>query len=79
MKIRITLKDPDGVWDSVADAAKESVATTIGLSNDERLSLLETRRASINKALLPWIKYGEYVTIEIDTDAKTATVIPVLE
>lgn len=24
-----------------------------------------------------WFEYGEYLTVEIDTDAKTCTVVPV--
>ena len=77
MKLRITLKDPDGVYESIRDAAKKSANEIYGLSASERDSLVDSRIASIERDCAKWITDGEYVTIEIDTDAGTATVIPV--
>jgi hypothetical protein len=76
MKLRITLKDPDGIYESLNDAAAESVPRSLGLSDGEMADLTESRRETLQHAVKPWVKYGEYVTIEIDTDAKTATVVP---
>jgi hypothetical protein len=75
MKIKITLKDPDGVSESLRDAAESSVPQ--GLTQSERESLTESRQERYGKACEPWIEYGEYVTIEIDTEAGTATVCKV--
>ena len=77
MKIAITLKDPDGVYESIRDAANESVAGVSGLSGEEVEQLIEARREKIYDACAPWIEYGEYVTIEIDTEAGTAIVCKV--
>jgi len=74
MKFKITMKDPDGVYNSITDAAVASIAAIEGLSEDERETLEEGRRDEINDAASPWVKYGEYLTVEIDTDAGTATV-----
>ncbi len=76
MKIRITFKDPDAPYDAIQEAAKEQVEAIEGLDADEKESLVEGRVESIQEKLNPWIKYGEYITVEFDTEAKTATVIP---
>lgn len=75
MIIRITLKDPDGVFDSIQDAAEQSLARTPGLDHEEAEAFLVARHKRISEALKPWIEYGEYVRLEIDTEKKTATVI----
>lgn len=74
MKIKITMKDPDGAQDSIDRAIKESVADIEGLNDREREALIEVRSESLD--LSRWLRYGEYVTIEIDTDAGTAIVVP---
>ena len=75
MKIKITFKDPDGVYDSITQAARGSLPA--GLSAGERDAIMERRYEEATRQLRLWIKYGEYVTIEFDTDAKTATVLPI--
>ncbi len=74
MKIKIQMKDPDGVYDAVTDAIKDTLRSIQGISDDEREKLEESRREEANEAIFKWIDYGEYVTIEIDTDNMTATV-----
>lgn len=74
MKITITLKDPDGVYDCVQDAIKEEIANIPSLSEDEREALLETRTEEVFDKLRKWIEYKEYVMVEFDTEANTATV-----
>ncbi len=76
MKIKITLKDPDGFYDAISDAIQGSISQIEGLTDDEKEALEKTRRDEINEILSEWVEYNEYVTIEFDTDAKTATVIP---
>lgn len=78
MKLRITLKDPDGVWESVQDAARNSLRSgTSSLSTAERNALTDSRREGLLESIAPWVEYNEYVTIEIDTDTGTAIVIPI--
>lgn len=62
MKLTITLKDPDGIFDAIHQAAAED-----GGDIRERINELTDQ-------LSPWIRYGEYITIDIDTDTRTATV-----
>jgi len=74
MKFKITMKDPDGVYNSVTDAAAASAAAVNGISDDERESLEESRREEITECIGKWFEYSEYLTVEIDTDSMTATV-----
>ena len=75
MKIRITLKDPDGFWDAVTDAVESEVSEITGISEDEKEELTESRRDDAFDLLSKWVEYKEYVIIEFDTESQTATVI----
>lgn len=74
MLIRVTLKDPDGFYESVNDAVKESLDEIDGLV-DEKKKLFEARLEKVWTALEPWVEYQEYVTLEFDTDKGTAEVM----
>ena len=77
MKFKITLKDPDGVYEAFRDAADSSTRDIEGLNDLELLALAETRLKKLEERCKQWIQHGEYVTIEIDTDAGTAVVCEV--
>ncbi len=72
MKIRITLKDPDGIYECITDAIKATRPQ--GLSDSEWEDIAEERRSAISHS--KFIEYGDYVTVEIDTDTNTAIVVP---
>lgn len=74
MKIRVTMKDPDGVSDAIEQAAQESIAG-MKLDDDEREQLEETRREKIKEQLRKWFEYSEYLEVEIDLETGTATVV----
>jgi hypothetical protein len=76
MKLRIQLKDPDGFSDGVSEAVEQSIATSGITDDDEKEALTEARAEKVNKAIGRWVEYGEYVTIEFDIEAMTATVVP---
>ncbi len=74
MKFRVMMKDPDTLSDAIRDAAEESVAL-LGLDLDER-EVVEERRIEKTRDLCHrWFKYGECLTVEIDTEAQTCTVV----
>lgn len=75
MKLKITFKDPDGVYDSVHDAVEEEVNKIADLDEDEKESLVEARSEKVKQLLKKWITHEEYVTIEFDTDEGTAIVL----
>ena len=60
MKLRMTLKDPDGVWDSLEDA---------GLDPN---NLPEDVQQVMDK----YVEFGEYVTIEFDLAEMKGRVVP---
>ena len=77
MKIRITVKDPDAIGDAIMEAAEKEVNAIEGLSQDEKEMLMETRQEKLSNLFNTFFEWGEYIRIEIDTEAKTARVIPV--
>ena len=76
MKFKITIKAPDCFYDGIGEAIEESFKGTTFFNKEEAESAWDARRKSLNDAIKPWVEYGEYVTIEFDTVAKTATVLP---
>lgn len=75
MKFIVTMKDPDGPYDSVPDAVKAWLVAS-GLPAHEQKLLEESRREELDAFKGQWMEFGEYVSIEFDTDAGTATVLP---
>ena len=75
MRFKVTFKDPEGPYDCIRDAAKASAAEVEGIDEEERDALEEHRADQMRKFSGKWLAYGEYVTIEFDTDAGTAVVV----
>jgi len=79
MKFKVTLKDPDGVYESIEDAAKSAaneVAGVLELDDEDRASFVERKTEKLKKLCSKWFEYGEYLTVEIDTEAETCVVVP---
>lgn len=74
MKFQVQFKDPDVVYDAARDAARENMPE--GIESDEVEALLDGRTEKLTDFASTWIKYGEYITVEFDTEAKTCVVIP---
>lgn len=72
MKFQVTMKDPDTLYDAIEDAIKKLYIE--GLDADELEEVKERRKNSVREICSQWFKYGEYLTVEIDTDAKTCIV-----
>lgn len=76
MKIKVYLKDPDGFYDGIADAVRDSMAEFNGkLTESEKDDVATRRSEEANEALRRWVEFGEYVSIEFDTQSKTAKVL----
>lgn len=77
MKVRVVMKDPDTMHDAVEAAVQKDVArTTDGLEASERADIAESRAEAIRAQISDkWMHYSEYLCVEFDTDAGTATVI----
>jgi len=63
-KLRITLKGPDSVSQSLKDA---------GIDEDN------IENTEFGEVFDRFVKYAEYVTIELDSETGEATVVPVNE
>lgn len=72
MKICITLKDPDGVSDAIDRVIRESNPDLTGGTTEYM-----EKEEEIGEAISKWVKYREYITVEIDTEKAMAVVIPV--
>jgi hypothetical protein len=79
MKIKLTLKDPDGVYASIGVAIYESIGEVDGLSDRERRLIVRERRNEIDEQLSRWLRFGECLTVEIDIETQTARVVPANE
>lgn len=76
MKFKVTMKDPDTLHDAIDEAVTEDLAKMQFLSAEDREALYESRRNAAQAVTSKWFRYGEYLSVEIDTDAGTATVLP---
>lgn len=74
MKIKVTMKDPDTLYDAIEDAVTKDIDAS--LPEDEREAIAECRIKKAQALASTWFEYGEYLTVEIDTEAKTCVVIP---
>ena len=61
MKVRLVLQDPDGVYESFKDAGMD----------------MDTLEGPLQHLFKNFFLFGEVVTIELDTETRVATVIPV--
>lgn len=77
MKFRVALKDPDTLADAVEAAVlAELKHANPTLSEEERDQIADSRKEKTLALCAKWFKHGEYLTVEIDTKARTATVVP---
>lgn len=77
MKIRLTLKDPDGVYDSISEFLENNTSEEEQkLPEDELETMLYNRRNQVDDACGKWIEFGEYVTVEVDMATGLAVVVP---
>jgi hypothetical protein len=78
MKIQITFKDPDALIDCIADGVRENFDKG-ALTDEEAEAVIEKREKIAHSVASKWFKYGEYLTVEIDTDTGTCVVIPAID
>jgi len=75
MVFTITLKDPDGIEDSIRDAIDIYFnSLPDSMSQEEKITASRIREETVRDEISTWIRSGEYVTIEINTCDNTAIV-----
>lgn len=76
MIFKVTMKDPDTLYDAINDALDEELQD---MPQDEAEVVRDIRMEKAQDIASEWFEYGEYLTVEIDTDAKTIRVVPLGE
>lgn len=79
MKIQVTLKTPDCLDSPALEYAKadmmENPDILAEIFDSDEECYLDVKRNEFHRMMEKWFKYGEYVTLEIDTELKTCTVV----
>lgn len=70
------MKDPDVLYDAINTALDEDLAD---MDEDEAEAVRDIRHQKLSEMASKWFEYGEYLTVEIDTDTQTIRVVPVGE
>lgn len=72
------MKDTDVLQDGTTEAIDEELKNS-GLPEDEQEAVRELRVEKALDVASKWFGYGEYLTVEIDTEKETIRVVPVEE
>ncbi len=76
MIINVTMKDPDCLYNCIEEDVKSDLEKIQGLSLSELALIVENRSAEIRAILTEhFFEYGEYLSVEVDTEKLTATVV----
>lgn len=75
MKFTVTMKDPDGPYESIDDAVEQLMKEQPPGEFDDADAIRKQRRRKLDSFTAKWLQYGEYVTLEFDTDTNTCTVV----
>ena len=78
MIFKVYMKDTDVLQDGATEAVEEELKTS-GLNESEQELLKELRVEKALDVASKWFEYGEYLTVEIDTEKETIRVVPVSE
>jgi len=73
MKFKVTMKNPDALIDSITEAVKD--LSSDGIEEDEIEDFKETRIEEVKSICAKWFKWGEYLTVEVDTEDETCVVL----
>lgn len=75
MKFKVQMKDPDTLDDAIVDAVTAELNAQGVTDDDERQALREVRVGKARACAARWFRYGEYLTVELDTEEKTCVVV----
>ena len=82
MKMRITFKDPDKVHEATKDFIhdlKNKIMEEKQLTEEGALVEAEALSRPFVEIIHNFFEWGEYVTIELDSETKSARVVPRFE
>lgn len=85
MKLKITFKDPDALdvavdeyldhWYAKLKADAGAIESLESFTDEDLATIRERVRDELRAAALNWISWGEYLTVEIDTEADACRVL----
>lgn len=78
MIFKVYMKDTDVLHEAIDEAIDKELKAS-NLPDDEQEALREIRHEKASDVAGKWFEYGEYLTVEIDTDKETIRVVPVEE
>jgi hypothetical protein len=73
MKIYVWFKTPDAVYNAVCSSLYQQYGKAY--FSKEIQDIIENLVKEVSNQLSKWVKQGEYIKIEFDTEANTATVL----
>lgn len=79
MKLYITFKDPDSIWDSIdfkKDQIKNQLMNDLNLSPAGAMTEAEERMKVFDNLIRKYFEWGEYVTLELDSVNQSIRVVP---
>lgn len=79
MRFRVTLKSPDACRDSIEDRIeqyKQELREDHGYTDEETIEeMADAMDHELQAEAEKWFGYGEYLTVELDTEAHTCKVV----
>ena len=75
MKFTVQMKDPDTLSDAIDEAVEAVFDAMPDLSAEEQEAAAGVRKEQVRSLCYKWFEYGEYLRVEIDTEAGTCTVL----
>jgi hypothetical protein len=75
MKLLISMKTPDAVICAATDYARRELEASGQADADDAAEQLENLTEEGKELLSRWFTHGEYVRLEVDTDAGTCVVL----
>lgn len=75
MIFKVYMKDTDVLHEGIEDA----LVKPDNLNDEEWELIKEKRHEDASEVASKWFQYGEYLTVEIDTEKETIRVVPVGE
>ena len=76
MQFTITFKTPDAMDDGIRRALADMGGYEDVIPEPDEMDMDSELAHTMEQVAEKFIKWGEYITVQFDTDTKTATVLP---
>jgi len=68
------MKNPDALDEAIQEAVRTDISRSKDIAADEVDLLMEHRCEKLRAICKQWFEHGEYLTVEVDTEANTCIV-----